>query len=44
MSLKWSRHPLITAVALGAGWLAVACSNAKVQERIGNIRASSQLA
>jgi hypothetical protein len=26
MSLKWSRHPLITAVALVVGCLAVACS------------------
>jgi hypothetical protein len=32
MCLKWSRHPLITAVALVVGWLAVACSDTlKVQ-------------
>src|SRR3989442_11055118 len=27
MCLNWSRHPLIIAVALAVGWLAVACSD-----------------
>ena len=38
MSLKWSRHPLITAVALVVGSLAVACSDAlKVQSEGGAV-------
>ena len=38
MSLKWSRRPLVTAVALVAGWLAMACSDApKVQTEAGAV-------
>ena len=35
MSLKWSRHPLITAVTLLVGWLAVACSDTLKGQREG---------
>jgi hypothetical protein len=38
MSLNWSRHPLIGAVALTVGWLAVACSDTlKVQSEPGAV-------